>query len=145
MTLGEFVEKYKGAKVDFDGMHGAQCVDLARRYFKDVWGIPQPEGVIGAKDFANAEGRPVQGKYAEFVQMTAIGQRIPAGAVVVFRETATNPYGHIGICLRCVYGDKNAPLIELFEQDGFKQDGAKIGLWRYNTAAGYLVKRGGDE
>ena len=34
MTLEEFVNKYIGRKVDFDGAYGAQCVDLFRQYNK---------------------------------------------------------------------------------------------------------------
>ncbi len=47
MTLDEFVKKYLGKKVDYDGQYGAQCVDLFRQYCKDVLGIPHTGGVIG--------------------------------------------------------------------------------------------------
>jgi hypothetical protein len=61
MDLKEFVENYTGKPVDFDGRYGAQCVDLVRQYFKEVWNLPeQPEGVDGAREFYfNHEGRPV--------------------------------------------------------------------------------------
>ncbi|WP_252722587.1 hypothetical protein [Treponema phagedenis] len=36
MSLDEFVKKYLGKKVDYDGHYGAQCVDLFRQYCKDV-------------------------------------------------------------------------------------------------------------
>ena len=50
MNLREFIIKYNGKKVDFDGAFGAQCVDLFRQYNKDVWGNPHTGAVEGAKD-----------------------------------------------------------------------------------------------
>jgi len=137
MTLHEFVEKYKGAKVDFDGAYGAQCVDLVRQYFKDVWEVPQPEGVEGAVDFySRHRTRPRQEKYMDCIQYCVKGQVIPEGAVVIFKTTATNKYGHIGICLG---GD--AETMRLFEQDGFKQDGAKITRRDYSRVLGWLLRK----
>ena len=53
MTLNEFCTRYQGQKVDFDGVCGAQCVDLARQYMDKVYQIPRTEGLGedgGAKD-----------------------------------------------------------------------------------------------
>ena len=50
MTLIEFVNRYLGKKVDFDGHYGAQCVDLFRQYNRDVLGNERTESVVGAKD-----------------------------------------------------------------------------------------------
>ena len=137
MNLQEFVSRYKGRKVDFDGAFGAQCVDLARQYFKDVWGVPQPEGVIGARDFFfQHESRSRQKEYMDCIPYRMKGQIIPEGAVVIFNASATNEYGHIGICL-----SSDTETIQLFEQDGFKQDGAKITPWTYNRVAGWLIKK----
>ena len=57
MTLTQFIKKYLGTKVDFDGRNGPQCVDLARRYFADVLEIPQPPSVEGAKDLIKNSGQ----------------------------------------------------------------------------------------
>jgi len=137
MNLGEFIARYYGKKVDFDGMYGAQCVDLARQYWQDVWGVPQPEGVDGAQEFyTNYDKKPIEKKYMERVECAAKGQPIPAGAVVLFGASASNKYGHIGICIN-TEGEK----INLLEQDGFKQDGTKISQWSYDRILGWLVKR----
>ena len=34
MKLSEFIQKNIGCKVDFDGLWGAQCVDIFRQYAK---------------------------------------------------------------------------------------------------------------
>lgn len=48
MNLDQFVAKYDGKKIDFDGHFGAQCVDLIRQYINEVLGTQQPYGVVGA-------------------------------------------------------------------------------------------------
>ena len=137
MTFGDFIIKYYGKKVDFDGAHGAQCVDLARQYWKEIWAVPQPEGVEGAQEFyTQYDAKPTEKKYMERVECSVKGQPIPAGAAVVFRSTGSNKYGHIGICLRT-----EGNIIYLLEQDGFRQDGVKISAWGYENVLGYLTKR----
>jgi len=137
MTLQEFADKYKGVKVDFDGAYGAQCVDLARQYFKDVWNLPkQPEGVGGAKDFFyNHAGRPIQKQMCECITFEH-GMIPPAGAVVLFDATPENRFGHIGICYQA-----DANRINLFEQDGFNQQGAVFKFWGYQQVVGWLLKK----
>lgn len=48
MTLQEFIAKYNGKKVDFDGKFGAQCMDLYRFYLQEVWQKPQTPAVASA-------------------------------------------------------------------------------------------------
>lgn len=52
LTHTQFIDKYSGKKIDFDGAYGGQCVDLFRQYCKEVLGMTQqPKGVVGAADF----------------------------------------------------------------------------------------------
>ena len=65
MTLEEFVKKYIGKKVDYDGVFGSQCVDLFRQYVKDVLKIAEHTGSCstsgGAKDlFLDYHRMPVE-------------------------------------------------------------------------------------
>ena len=39
MTYAEFIKKYNGKGTDFDGRYDVQCVDLAKVYLKEVFGI----------------------------------------------------------------------------------------------------------
>ena len=139
MTFDEFIKTYTGKKVDFDGKYGAQCVDLIRQGIKEIdcFKVPQPEGVEGAQEFfLNHDKRPIQSKYFNKFEIMTIGQKIPRGAIVIYKATMTNKYGHIGFCDRT-----EGNLIYLFEQDGFKQDGAKISAWSYNNVLGYLLRK----
>ena len=139
MIYQDFLEKYMGEKVDWDKAFGAQCVDLARQYFEEVWGATrdqQPEGVVGAQDFANHISRPKQRLLCNWTPAVP-GLLPPVGSVVVMRAWPANRFGHIGIC-----HDADKDIITLFDQDGFKQDGAKLTRWRYDDrVAGWLTKK----
>jgi hypothetical protein len=134
MTLQEFIEKYKGKKVDFDGVYGAQCVDLVRQYWKEVWQIQQPESVGGAQEFVTRyKEKPILQKY---IELAPRGVSPLPGDIVVFGSSSTNKYGHIAIFIDWVRGG-----MEVFEQDGFKQDGAKTAFWTTDRVIGCLRKR----
>lgn len=137
MTLTEFVDKYTGKKIDFDGRYGAQCVDVFRQYCKDVLDIPHTGGVVGASElYTKYEAMPLEQKY--FNKLVYTGEKPEAGDVVIFGATKTNSYGHVAIVL-----DASTEKITVFEQDGFKQDGAHIGSWSYARVLGFLRKREG--
>lgn len=137
MTLTEFVDKYNGKKIDYDGRYGAQCVDVFRQYCKDVLNIPHTGGVVGASElYTKYEAMPLEQKY--FNKLVYTGGKPEAGDVVIFGATKTNPYGHVAIVL-----DASTEKITVFEQDGFKQDGAHIGSWGYARVLGGLRKREG--
>lgn len=137
MTLDEFVKKNIGKKIDFDGAYGAQCVDLFRQYVKDVLGISEHTGSCstsgGAKDlFLDYAKMPVEKKY--FWKIT--NKSFVPGDVLVWNGTEKNVYGHVAIYL----GKLNNDLI-VFEQDGIRQDGAKISLRGRTGLLGGLRKR----
>lgn len=137
MTFGDFVRKYSGVKVDFDGAYGAQCVDLFRQYARDVLGIAEHTGSCatsgGAKDlFLDYAAMPVEKKY--FKKIT--GKSFVPGDVAMWNGSAGNKYGHVAI----VIGELGDDLI-VFEQDGFKQDGAKIALRSRERLLGFLRKK----
>lgn len=131
MKLWEFINKYLGTNVDYDGVYGFQCVDLFRQYCQDVWCVPHLGGVEGAKDiWFNYEKMPNEMKYTIKTQEPKIGD------VVIFDKSSTNKYGHIAIV---VWIEKDELVV--FEQDGFKQDGAKLVSRKYDNVLGYLTKR----
>lgn len=136
MNLEEFVNKYNGKKVDFDGAFGAQCVDLFRQYNKDVWGNPHTGAVEGAKDlFLNYEKLPTEKKLLDIVPANT--NRIFHGDVAVWGASASNKYGHVAI----VVGFLGNQSLLVFEQDGFKQDGAKLNVRSRDNLLGFLRKK----
>jgi hypothetical protein len=98
MKLKEFIGKYDGKYLDWDGAFGAQCVDQARFYFSEVCGLErQPAGVVGAKDFYLLfEKDPVL--KGNFQKIPNTPEFVPKpGDVVIWDKSKTNPYGHIAI------------------------------------------------
>lgn len=97
MTLDDFIQKYNGKVVDFDGSYGAQCVDLFRQYNQDVLNINQPKGVSGAADFwTNYPTDP--NLNGNFDQIPNTATFIPSkGDVMIWNKKAGGGYGHIAI------------------------------------------------
>lgn len=117
MTLDEFVKKYEGKKVDYDGYYGAQCVDLVRLYIRLVWGLPQPKNIISAYEAYTHWLRCGNG-FDEIGWKSLT--KIARGDLVVFSPTDTNLHGHIAIVLDIADGE-----VLCFEQNGFTQKGAE--------------------
>ena len=133
MSLKEFVQKYNGKGVDYDKMYGYQCVDLFRQYCAEVLNIEHTGGVNGAKDlFLDYFKMPKEQKYFMLVDEKK-SPKYTAGDVLVWNSTKTNQYGHVAILLSEMSGD-----LLVFEQDGLKQDGAKIVLRTKENLLGAL-------
>lgn len=137
ITLETFVNKYMGKKVDYDGVYGPQCVDLFRQYSEEVLGIPEHTGSCsssgGAKDlFLDYSKMPLEQKYFYKSRQKNWVQ----GDILIWDKTGSNQFGHVAIYL----GKINNSLI-VFEQDGFKQDGAKINIRSKDNLLGYLRRK----
>lgn len=133
MTLKEFVYKYIGKGIDYDKMYGFQCVDVFRQYCTDVLKIEHTGGVDGAKDlYINYSKMPREQKYFVLIDEKK-SPEYKEGDVLIWGATKTNRYGHVAILLAEMSGD-----VLVFEQNGFKQDGAKIGLRTKENLLGAL-------
>lgn len=110
------------------------CVDIFRQYCHDVLGIPHTgpcSTTGGAMDLYNDYDKmPLEKKYFTKIKNLKI---IKPGDVVIWNKTATNKYGHVAVCI----GSLNSSLI-VFEQNGIKQDGAKIQLRSKENLLGIL-------
>lgn len=97
MTHAQFFNKHLGRYLDFDGAYGAQCVDLFRFYVKDVLGLPQPRGVVGAADFwTNYDSDQVLSKNFQKIKNTP--DFVPQeGDIAIWNRRAGGGYGHIAI------------------------------------------------
>ena len=123
MTLKRFIVTYNGKKVDWDKAHGYQCVDLFRQYCKDVLNVEQCPKVEGAKDLINNPGK-----------LKVTHDSYAPGDVLIYGATKSNSYGHVCILV----GMLDSDTFIVFEQDGFKQDGAKLTVRDKNNLLGGL-------
>lgn len=131
MTLDEFVKKYEGKKVDYDGCYGAQCVDLVRLYIHLVWTLPQPKSIISAYE-AHTRWLRSGNSFNEIGWKSLT--KIARGDIVVFPPTDTNSHGHIAIVLDVADGE-----VLCFEQNGFTQKGAEQKRRPLDTVFGCLT------
>jgi len=107
MTFDEFIKKWEGSGIDFDGHYGDQCVDLYREYVKDVLGLPQSPPVRGAEDIWDSY---LPDHYERILNtIEAIPQK---GDIMIFNF---GEYGHVSIFisggqLQFTSFDQNYPL-----------------------------------
>ena len=98
LTFDAFVNKYIGRAVDYDGSAGAQCVDLAKAYLKEVHNVPQFSIGGSAKYYFI--------RFLNFSQLTKKFTRIentPAfvplkGDIAVWDSSKGGGHGHVAIC-----------------------------------------------
>ena len=95
ITFNEFINKYLGKKIDYDGYYGGQCVDLYRQYVKEVLDFPQSPKVNGAADIWNTVDR----QYYEPIKYT-IGFYPSPGDIVIWNRNAPGGFGHVAICVQ---------------------------------------------
>ena len=125
MELSEFINKYLGKEVDFDGAYGAQCVDLFRQYCQEVLEVGHTGAVEGAKDlYLNYENMGKEKAVFEKIRSKTGGQY---GDVAIYDATPNNPYGHVAIVLIPRYKDTL-----VFEQRGGTKDPKAQLYWRSN-------------
>jgi chaperonin cofactor prefoldin len=93
MTLNEFVTKYKGKGIDFDGHFGFQCVDLYRQYVQEVLEVPQSPGVTGAKDIWTSY------LPEHFDRILNTPEGIPQAGDIMIWGSDYGQYGHVAVVI----------------------------------------------
>jgi hypothetical protein len=114
-----FYKKWIGKRVNIDGLYGYQCVDLAKQWLKEGFGIPN--GAYGnAIDYWLRTSPVILKKFNRIYT-----SRCHTGDLVILKATRSNPYGHIGIA------HKNYtpyyPYITILEQNGGTGTGTGTG------------------
>lgn len=96
-TLDQFIARNTGKKLDYDGIWPGQCVDGARCYLRDCFGVSfEPPPMPGADDWA----KPMP--HLTWVK-NAVGnasQYPRPGDIVVWGQNSgigTGPFGHIAV------------------------------------------------
>src|SRR3990167_5370538 len=117
--IEQFVKKYAGRKVDFDGTLGAQCVDLVRMYLKEL-GLPQPPSIVSAYLAWNRWLYPK-------------GTGIPQSGDIVVWGQKWGPDGHIAVVVRAT-----ASSVKVLEQNNPLGSPCRVWDHSYNNILGWL-------
>lgn len=105
-TLAEFVARNSGHRLDFDGIWPGQCVDLARCYLRDCFGLGyEPPPMPGADDWFQRRADGVAAGQQIIWTANKVGdasQHPQPGDLVIWGadpRVGTGSYGHIDIWL----------------------------------------------
>ncbi len=134
MNLDEFVKKYNGKKVDFDGHYQSQCMDLYRFYVSEVLELPQSPGVSGAYQVFDTAST----KDYDKIRNTPSG--VPKKGDIIIWQKSYGGYGHIAIVV-----DANVNGILSFDQNHTgRLDPCQLVNHNYNLVLGWLHPKGGQ-
>lgn len=132
MTLDEFYEKYKGTKVDDDGVFEYQCVDLIKKYAREVVGSPLWTG--DPKTYIrNPEPNFYEYRFNSPMYIP------PKGAIVIWNGNVGAGHGHVGIIA-------GAGLLQFssFDQNWPVGSPAVLVQHSYQNVIGFLIPRKQD-
>lgn len=99
MTLEQFITKWTGKGIDFDGAYGFQCMDLIHQYCVEVLGIPnksvlaQPSAYLVYSNFANVVGHDL------FERISNTPSGVPQKGDIMIWGQGLGNNGHIAIFL----------------------------------------------
>lgn len=98
LTFNEFVNKYLGKAPDYDGSSGAQCVDLAKAYLKEVHNIPQ-FSIGGSAMYYYLKFEQFEKLKWKFIRIANTKEFVPLkGDIAVWNATKGGGHGHVAIC-----------------------------------------------
>lgn len=134
MTTEQFVNKYNGKGINFDGAYGNQCIDLAAQFVQEVWGHSGWDIAKGAayQVWTEFDSLPAS-KYAHRVPNTPTGVP-PEGALMVW-GTGIGQYGHISV----VRGGSNTSVFQSFDQNWNYHQYCEPIVHNYNAVLGWIV------
>lgn len=96
MTYKEFIAKYNGKGIDYDGAYGVQCFDLANQYCKEVVGCTGFTGLNAHQIYTDFDKQPNK---AYFTRIANTPSFLPkAGDIMVWSGTLNGGIGHVAIC-----------------------------------------------
>lgn len=95
MNYQEFINYYNGKALDYDGVSGVQCVDLAKFYLNRVFGL-QPGAWGNAKDYY-LNYNAIPSLVNNFTRIANTPSFVPQKGDIVIWGTGLGKYGHIAI------------------------------------------------
>lgn len=138
MTFEDFLIKWNGRFIDFDGAYGPQCMDLMHQYIVEVLGLTDGRilAAPAAKDVFNNFDTIVGREYFEKIANTPTG--VPQEGDIVLWETGT--WGHVAIFIE---GDVNK--FNSFDQNYPVGSPCHIQSHTYSGCLGWLRFKGGEQ
>lgn len=98
MKFNEWVNKYLGRAVDYDGSAGAQCVDLAKSYLKEVHNVPQ-FSIGGSAMYYYYRFETFPQLKGKFKKIKNTPDFVPLkGDIAVWNSSKGGGHGHVAIC-----------------------------------------------
>lgn len=95
MNFTEFINTYNGKKIDYDGVSGYQCVDLAKLYMNKVLEI-KPYAIGNAEAYWN-KFELVTFLNKNFIKIKNTPTFIPQKGDIVLWDKRHGKYGHIAV------------------------------------------------
>jgi hypothetical protein len=91
MSLNDFIAKYNGHGLDFDGAYGFQCMDLMHGYITEVLGLPG--NVLAAPTAFQA----YEAGDDHFDRIPNTPEGIPQPGDIMFWNTSVGAAGHVAV------------------------------------------------
>lgn len=137
MNYNEFIKKYLGKSIDYDGIAGVQCVDLIKLYLDKVYNIKA--GSWGnAKDyFINFDKLPIKNS---FEKITNTANFVPAQGDICVWGSIISKYGHVAIAT----GEGDTKYFYSYDLNWGSKNVKKV-LHSYKGFLGVLRYKGVDE
>lgn len=112
MNHNEFIKKYNGKGIDYDGVAGVQCVDLIKFYLRDVFSISAGAWGDAHAYYDNYNNLPLLKSNFERIPNTP--SFVPKkGDIVVWSVSLNGGWGHIAIAT----GEGNTSTFYSYDQN----------------------------
>lgn len=133
MTFDNFIAKWNGRGIDFDGYYGDQCMDLMHQYCVEVLGLTDGRilAAPSAKDVYLNYPKTFGSQY--FTQIANTPTNVPQKGDIIFWGTGIGPYGHVAI-----FRDGNVNSFNSFDQNFPTGSKCKIVKHDYRGVLGWL-------
>jgi len=143
MTVDQFVAKWNGKALDFDGAYGNQCWDLAAQYSREVVGLQggawdvMPTGPNGGAIEVFTVFKAPLGTYYNKIANSPDPNNLPIKGDLVIWNWGT--FGHIALCLGATSAsisvfEQNSPVGSLCHITNAKQWSGCVGWIRPKQA-----------
>ena len=154
MTVDEFVAKWNGKGIDFDGAYSTQCWDLVAQYSKEVVGLQggawevMPTGPNGGAIEVFTVFKAPLGTYYDKIANSPDPTNLPKKGDLVIWNWGT--FGHIALCLGATSAsisvfEQNSPVGSLCHITPNKQWSGCVGWIRPKSKGDIMNQEAGTE